>query len=614
MAAFDTPWMMSSSPSSSRREDDGTSLTNNDPNPPTIAAFSPVTLSHAPNANKQRSTILVHQKSPLLIATPPQITRALAYSHPFLLPLNQFVGLLTWTSGDPWESFLLVATFWGVVLYGDAMMRFAGPVVVVVGLILGMYSRRYSPLSSTGWTGEKQKKGHKKMDSEATNIKHQKTLDEIVETLKVFTSRCNVLLDPLLELTDFLSTQRTATSATTRPALTTLLIRILLVTPLWILLTLSPIQIITTKRIVLLSGTIFFTWHSRPNRVTRTILWRSASVRRVCAVITGLHFSDIPKPAAPASDKDAPPLPPRRKSNLEETAALVASVASKRRPDAPGVRFTFILYENQRRWVGLGWTTSLFAYERSAWTDEHLNPAPAKEEFELPDVEGGAARWRWAGDSKWLVEGAAESDEGGKKAKEDTVDGGQGWIYYDNKWQNGRRGVDGWGRYTRRRKWYRDAELVEVSPSTEITPSPTPTRGGKTNGPKVPHTPTASSSTTISSPPFSPPPEYSITDLPNSKDKDKDAHSIKDSIRSKASTSSSKSDKESFKGSIGTFTSRGSLRRRGTAGSERSSLHSTGNGGHDRRGGSDDERLGTARPRDVDSWGISDDARMGLDQ
>lgn len=33
------------------------------------------------------------------------------------------------------------------------------------------------------------------------------------------------------------------------------------------------------------------------------------------------------------------------------------------------------------------------------------------------------------------------------------------------QWQNGRRGLDGWGRWTRRRKWYRDAELVEVDES-----------------------------------------------------------------------------------------------------------------------------------------------------
>lgn len=43
-----------------------------------------------------------------------------------------------------------------------------------------------------------------------------------------------------------------------------------------------------------------------------------------------------------------------------------------------------------------------------------------------------------------------------------------------SQWRDGRRGQDGWGRYTRRRKWYRDAELVEVTPSTDITPVPTP--------------------------------------------------------------------------------------------------------------------------------------------
>ena len=36
------------------------------------------------------------------------------------------------------------------------------------------------------------------------------------------------------------------------------------------------------------------------------------------------------------------------------------------------------------------------------------------------------------------------------------------------KWNDGRRGQDGWGRYTRRRKWYRDAELIEVSPSRDL--------------------------------------------------------------------------------------------------------------------------------------------------
>lgn len=413
--ATDTPWLDSMS-THSRSASDASPQPTGDPNPPTYAAFSPSTLGQTTPHTKVRSAILVHQKSPLLAATPPQITRVLAYSHPFLLPLNKFVGLLTWTTGDPWESFLLVAGFWATVLYGDAITRYAGPIIVVVGLILGMYSRRYSPLSSTGWTGEKGQKGHRRAESES-NIKHHKSLEEIVDTLKLFTSRCNILLDPFLRLTDFLSTQRTATSATTRPALTVLFIRILFVLPLWIVLTFPPLYILTTKRVVLAVGTIILSWHSRPARVTRTILWRSRMVRQICAFITGLNFGELqPTDGAPA-------LPPRKKSAQE----IAASLAAKRRPDSPGVRFTFSIYENQRRWLGIGWTSSMLAYERAAWTDEHLNSTPSKDQFELPEVEGGQARWRWVQGSEWKIEGA-EPGKGEKGASN-----GDGWIYYDNK-------------------------------------------------------------------------------------------------------------------------------------------------------------------------------------
>jgi hypothetical protein len=145
------------------------------------------------------------------------------------------------------------------------------------------------------------------------------------------------------------------------------------------------------------------------------------------------------------------------------------------------------LYENQRRWIGLGWTTSLFAYERGPWTDEHQNPAPAKDDFELPDVEGRHARWRWVDGSEWKIEHGDARQH--KRSVSDTKSGsisygaaaendGGGWIYYDNKWNDGRRD-DGWGRYTRRRKWYRDAELVEVNLSEASTVVPTPAKEGR---------------------------------------------------------------------------------------------------------------------------------------
>ena len=405
-------------PSSPRVTDDGSakSKASDDTNPPTLAAFSPTQSSVSP-ATKQRSTILVHRKSPLLVATPPSITRALAFSHPFILLLNQAVGLVTWTSGDPWESFLVVAGFWAIALYGDIAIRYAGPIILVIGLILGMYSRRYSPLSSSGWTGEKLP--DQKRDSSEGGMKHQKSLDEIVEILAIFTSRCNVLLEPFLLLTDFLSTQRTATSATTRPALTSLFIRILLVTPVWIGMTAPPLYILTTRRVVLALGTVMLSWHSRPSRVTRTLLWRSKLIRRVSSFITGLRFA-APDVTIQPRKGQAPPLPPRNKNQRD----VASSLASTGQAPSAGVRFTFVVFENQRRWLGLGWTCSLLAYERAPWTDEHLNSSDSKDDFQLPEIDSSMAKWRWAPGSSWQI------DVGGKgKAGQ----GNDGWIYYDNK-------------------------------------------------------------------------------------------------------------------------------------------------------------------------------------
>lgn len=381
-------------------------LGQSDSQPPTVAAFSPSTITGSALTSRQHSSIIVHRKSPLLVATPPPITRALAYSHPFLLPLNKLLGLVTWTSGDPWQSFLLVAAFWAVVLYSDAIILWAGPVLMVIGLILGMYGRRYSPLSSTALTGEK----HLRNTAVETGSRHHKSLDEIVETLRTFTTRCNILLEPLLDLTDFLSTQRTATSATTKPALTALFLRILLITPVWIILTLPPFYVITTRRVVMTVGTIFLTYHSRPARVSRVILWRSRALRRLCAMLTGLSVSDGPR------------------SSQKQTQGLGLNIGT-RRPGSSGVRFTFVVYENQRRWLGIGWTYSLFPSERSAWTDEHLNTVPPKEKFELPDVQTGDAKWRWVEGSEWRVEGADSSNE----KSDSKAANSEGWIYYDNK-------------------------------------------------------------------------------------------------------------------------------------------------------------------------------------
>lgn len=451
-----------------------------------VAPFAGNSARGAPAASsqgRQRSTIIVHTKSPLLLATPPQVTRALAYSFPFLSPLSKVAGLVSWSSGDPWESFLLLAAFWFVTLYGDSVLRWTGPLLFAAALMLGMWARRFSSLSSnrrssrksrSSTADDKSTKGKgKKKSSTKKDANSPRSLDEIVFSLEQFTARCNILLDPFLRLTDFLSTQVTATSATTRPALIALFTRLLILCPAWFLLTLWPLYIITTRRVVLCVGTLFLSWHSRPARVARTLLWRSKTIRTVCQLITGLNFTTD-------SFKDSSA--PRGTHTVQEIEKSIASARADRKQKSDsatindeGIRFTFSLYENQRRWIGIGWTTSMMAYERAAWTDDQHNPTPPKDTFKLPAIEGGAAKWRWAQGSDWELDSPSDSEGDTTKTKTNAGTSEEAsWTYYDSKWLNGRRGVDGWGRYTRRRKWTREAELVDASPSEETTPVATP--------------------------------------------------------------------------------------------------------------------------------------------
>lgn len=386
----------------------GNGASQSDYKPPTVAAFSPTPLSGTSLASKRRSSVIVHRRSPLLVATPPVVTRALAFSHPFIVPLNLLAGLLTWTTGDPWQSFLFLAGFWTIGQYGGAVILWAGPVVVVVGLILGLYSRRYSNLTSSTFRVPAAKADLDRANAaEDSGMLHNKSLDEIVETMRVFVTRCNLLIEPFLDLIDFLSTQITPPSPTTRPPLTGLIIRIMLATPIWILLTLPPFHVLTTRRVVMTTGTIFFTYHCRPCRVARVIIWRSLLVRRICTLITGLQFSSS------VYESKTPKIP--------------ISLAGTRDRPSPGIRFTFVLYENQRRWLGVGWTYSLYPSERAVWTDEMLNPAPSKDEFELPEVHGESAKWLWVDGDDWHVEGATDNSSDGQSS--DDV----GWVYYDSK-------------------------------------------------------------------------------------------------------------------------------------------------------------------------------------
>ena len=183
------------------------------------------------------------------------------------------------------------------------------------------------------------------------------------------------------------------------------------------------------------------------------------------------------------------------------------------------------------------------------------------------------------------------------------------------QWQNGRRGQDGWGRWTRRRKWYRDAELVEAG-GPENAPKKTGSNGlndalpyTPTPPPMIPNHPELLPSPSISSATVSAP--ALVANVEEGKEGNKELERAKDKDDEdefdSASILSSSSKSTRFKSPT--------LRRRITDSSQR---------GRRTSGAADDEdvasSLGTSlnlaiqdAAREGENLAFGDEMRMGLE-
>ncbi|ODV91049.1 hypothetical protein CANCADRAFT_14006, partial [Tortispora caseinolytica NRRL Y-17796] len=345
--------------------------------------------------------------SPLLATTPPTVARALAQAYPFVTLLNNVAALLSWTSPDPWESCLMLPVWILTVMYSQTIMLFLP--LFLASLLVNVLPMR----------------GHKGGSAPPT-------LDTVVHELATLSTRLQLLSEPWTTALAFLHRILDSPSATQRSIIT-----LSLLFPVHIFISLF---LFSPKLQIALVGVLALSFHSLPSRIARIMLWRSRLVRHIASQITGLEFA-IPPPAS-----------------LKESS-VDAHLDSSRNSNEP-VRFSYVVYENQRKWLGVGWTSSMSSYERGAWTDEFLNTVKPIDQFELPKIDPSYGyKWQWA-DPSWHIDKSfsIESDS----SKTDTEDN-EGWIYYDNSWKNPSLEESSFGHYTRRRRWVRTAELVPLT-------------------------------------------------------------------------------------------------------------------------------------------------------
>ncbi|SCU82353.1 LADA_0C04654g1_1 [Lachancea dasiensis] len=348
------------------------------------------------------------ESSPLLTSTPPTVSKALVRLYPYLIIADRVLSITTWTNDDIWPSVLMVVGYITTVLYFQNILRFFGHLVFVGTLWC------YSLLDS--FVEE--------------SIKDKPTLDDIVHVITRVNAKADLLLSPIAVLNG--------------NDIKRLLFTTVFLSPLYVIVTLF---IFPPRRLLLFAGVYLLTYHSSWSRVSRKLLWKFKLVRLLVFYITGLDLSGINK----------------NQGIFAAVQSKVKSLSSNRRSTEDGkpIRFTYVIYENQRRWLGIGWTSNMLSYERAAWTDEFINEAPSPEQFKLPEENMGMT-WRWV-DRTWRLDmtndGAIQlpSSRSRTTAQPNTDDG---FIYYDNTWKKPST-EDSFSKYTRRRRWIRTAELLK---------------------------------------------------------------------------------------------------------------------------------------------------------
>lgn len=376
-------------------------------------------------------TDLPQNTTPLLSNTPPTITRALSKAYPFISLTDKFLSLLTWTSDDPWKSFLLVISWITLVLYYDTIIGlFAYPVYIGLILALYLYIQTQALIVSTSST--------------AKSSTPNPTLDEIVQTLSNLTLRINLFLAPLDE---FFSRSG---------GLSKIALKVTFLSPAYFMIS---FYLLSAKSMLLIVSVYILTYHSMHARVTRAILWRSSTVRKL-AKKTGL-FDESSNSSVKYNGSDNSNNNNNQYYELTEHKPTSFKMSLPKKQTAP--RFTYVIYENQRRWIGLGWSTNLFSYERAPWTDEFLEPVLPVKEFVLPETDDSTVEWHWIGNWKLDLtnDGGLTLPPDSKTRSIENPGPEDGWVYFDNTWKKPAMGSDSFVKYTRRRRWLRTAELVK---------------------------------------------------------------------------------------------------------------------------------------------------------
>lgn len=374
--------------------------------------------------------LLAGSAQSLLLTENPGLASALSAIFPYLLFIDNVLEMATWTNKDPYANVLMLAAYSVLVYYWHVLSTLLLPTLVALAF------------SALVWNTSS--------IVHDSRFNEKPTIDEVLRTLHNITVRFELLLRPAKHLN------------LSRHNYASMLLGALLFT---------PVQVFLLKFVVLpptfvwALGIVALSYHSPFLFATRRLLWRSAYLRQAVVHLTGLdiRLKRVAQPARRAQDtisRTQSPLLLQSKPTSEPTldsVPMVNNFTIVKKKIVSSTRLQqvvrFDILENERRWIGLGWSKHLLPHDRAGFCYEPLMAAApdpfSSEPFEFPVYLNDlyTYNWQWM-DDLWQI------NKEYQHTKSDS-----GWVFYDKSWENPEPS-DGFSRYTRSRLWTRHAILM----------------------------------------------------------------------------------------------------------------------------------------------------------
>lgn len=210
----------------------------------------------------------------------------------------------------------------------------------------------------------------------------------------------------------------------------------------------SMLKLFGGDKITWFLGCIFLTWNSPLFKVTRYSYHRASfMLKQYTQHINNNNNKGVSEAQAFAM------------SNMTSTTTSNYKQSNKQKNanDHFDRFYRFVVIEHQRWWLHCGWSSLLLPKERPEWSDEYLSKVPSIQSFHLPHpttrVDKNTQRtlkisWEWVSQD-WEID------------RDHRPVDDKGWEYGSFDWKLWSTKSSGLRVLTRRRRWVRNARLVE---------------------------------------------------------------------------------------------------------------------------------------------------------